>query len=70
MKTNRIIQYSAFGSKKIYFEYYTSALNKIIWLNHTQLAHPDITTELQEYTGYKWHTSAVSNNGKLNFVQQ
>ena len=67
--TNRIIQYNAYGSKKIYFDYYVSALNKLIWLNHTQAKHPDITTELQSYGGKGWYTVGIANNGRVEFTQ-
>ena len=49
MKTLRLIKTSAFSSKKIYYENYTSALNALILANHLQLKHPDVTAEFQAY---------------------
>jgi len=69
MKTLRLIKTSAFSSKKIYYENYTSALNALILANHLQLKHPDVTTEFQAYSGSKWYTVGIANNGNIEFTQ-
>lgn len=69
MKTLRLIKTGAFGSKKIYFENYTSALNALILANHIQLKHPDVTTEFQAYGGNGWYTVGIANNGNIEFTQ-
>lgn len=69
MKTLRIIKTSAFSSKKIYFDNYTSALNALILANHLQPKHPDITTEFQVHGGKNWYTVGIANNGNINFTQ-
>lgn len=69
MKTLRLIKSSAYGSKRVYFESYTSALNGLILANHLQLKHPDISTEFQAYGGKGWYTIGIANNGNINFTQ-
>ena len=69
MKTLRLIKSSAFGSKRIYYMNYTSALNALILANHLQPKHPDITTEFQAYGGNGWYTVGIANNGNINFTE-
>jgi len=44
-------------------------LNALILANHLQLKHPDVTTEFQAYSGSKWYTVGIANNGNIEFTQ-